>query len=133
MNLLQQFLIDNPVDDVEEELVVSTRLQDYKFRVKAMSGADYNDYQVRCIENPNSPKKRKFNAKKFHELIVVNHTVEPNFKDVEFLKASGCDSDPIKLMYKVLLPGEINALAEKILEISGFNNDIEEEVEEVKN
>ena len=132
LNALQQFLLDNPVDNVVEEIVVSTRLQNFKFKVKAMTGGEYNSYQTLCVDNPNSPKKRKFNVKKFNELIVINHTIEPNFKDADFLKESKCE-DSIRALYKYLLPGEINALAEKILDVSGFNNDIEEDMEEVKN
>lgn len=133
MNNLQQFLMDNPVDNLTEELIVSTRLKDYPFTIKAMTGSEYNDYQARCIENPNSPKKRKFNTKRFNELIVVNHTITPNFKDAEWVKAAECGMDSTRLMYKMLLPGEISELAEAILRLSGFETDLEEEIEEIKN
>lgn len=133
MNNLQQFLMNNPVDNLTQELVISNRLKDFPFTIKAMTGFDYNDYQTRCIENPNSNKKRKFNTKKFNELIVVNHTIVPNFKDAEWIKEAECGLDATKLMYKMLLPGEINELAEAILKLSGFENTIEEDVEEVKN
>lgn len=132
MNSLQQFLLENPVDNLTEEVVVSPRLQEFKFKIRALSGDEFNDLQARCVDNPNSPKKRRFNTKKFNELVVISGSIEPNFKDVEFLKEAGC-VDPIKLLYKVMLPGEINALSEKILNLSGFGNEFEDEVEEVKN
>lgn len=134
MNNLQQFLLENPVDNVTQEIVLSGRLKDFKFKVRAITGKEYSDYQARCIENPNSPKKRKFNTQKFNELIVVNHTVDPNFKDAEWLKTAGILSmDAAQLLYKTLLAGEINELADTILKISGFNNDTEELIEEAKN
>lgn len=133
MNALQQFLLENPVDNIVEKVTVSARLKDFPFQVKAITGGEYNDYQARCIENPNSPKKRKFNSKKFNELIVTNHTVDPNFKDADWLTKSGCGVDSTKLLYKTLLAGEISELAEAILRISGFDKDLEEEIEEVKN
>lgn len=133
MNALQQFLTENPVDNVTEVVTVSDRLKAFPFTVRAITGGEYNNYQSLCIENPNSQKKRKFNTKKFNELIVINHTVDPNFKDAEWLTKTDSSLDSSRLLYKTLLAGEINTLAETILHLSGFDKDIEEEVEEVKN
>lgn len=132
MNALQQFLSKNTVDNIVETVKLNGRLKDFEFKVKAITGEQYSSYQTLCIENPNSPKKRRFNLKKFNELIVTNHVIEPNFRDAEWLKEMNC-SDPAQLMYKTLLAGEINELAEAILELSGFNNDMEETIEEAKN
>lgn len=64
--------------------------------------------------------------------IVINHTVEPNFKDAESIKKMGVMT-PEDYLHKVLLPGEIDDLALKIQELSGFNKDFEELVDEAKN
>ena len=125
--------MENPVDNLTAQITVSERLKDFPFTIKGMTGNEYNDYQNRCIENPNSPKKRKFNSRKFNELIVINHTIEPNFKDADWLKAANAGMAPENLMYKTLLAGEITELAEAILKLSGFDKDLEEEIEEVKN
>ena len=133
MNALQQFLLENPVDNVVNNVVVSDRLKNFPFTIKAITSAEYNQYQSICIENPNSPKKRKFNTKKFNELIVLNHTTEPNFKDADWLKAAEC-VDSSRLINKTLLAGEVTELAQQIMKLSGFDNeDLEEEVEEAKN
>lgn len=133
MNALQKFLLENPVDDVTTDIVVSERLREFPFKIKAITSGEYNQYQSICIENPNSPKKRKFNTKKFNELIILNHTVEPNFKDADWLKAAEC-VDSSRLINKTLLAGEVTELAQQILKLSGFDNeDLEEEVEEAKN
>ena len=132
MNALQQFLTKNSVDNLTEEVVLGGRLKDFKFKIKAMTGNQYNDYQALCIENPNSPKKRRFNAKKFNELIVVNCVIEPNFKDADWIKELGV-IDATAAMYKTLLAGEITLLAEAALRLSGFDRDLDEEMEEVKN
>jgi len=132
MNALQQFLTKNSVDNFIEEVTLGGRLKDFKFKIKALTGNQYNDFQALCIENPNSPKKRRFNIKKFNELIVANCVVEPNFKDPEWLKELGV-ADATSAIYKTLLAGEITDLAERILRLSGFDRDIEEEMEEVKN
>ncbi|HUM41501.1 MAG TPA: hypothetical protein PKI14_00965 [Fervidobacterium sp.] len=132
MNALQQFLTKNSVDNLTEEVTLGGRLKDFKFKIKALTGNQYNDFQALCIENPNSPKKRRFNIKKFNELIVANCVVEPNFKDPEWLKELGV-ADATSAIYKTLLAGEITDLAERVLRLSGFDRDIEEEMEEVKN
>lgn len=132
MNALQQFLTKNSVDNLTKEVSLGGRLKDFKFKIKALTGNQYNDFQALCIENPNSPKKRRFNTKKFNELIVINCVVEPNFKDAEWIKELGV-VDAASAMYKTLLAGEITQLAEETLRLSGFDRDIEEEIEEVKN
>lgn len=132
MNALQQFLTKNAVDNLTKEVSLGGRLKDFKFKVRALTGNQYNDFQALCIENPNSPKKRRFNTKKFNELIVVNCVVEPSFKDAEWIKELGVP-DATSAMYKTLLAGEISQLAEEALRLSGFDRDVEEEMEEVKN
>ena len=132
MNALQQFLTKNSVDNLTEEVFLGGRLKDFKFKIKALTGNQYNDFQALCIENPNSPKKRRFNTKKFNELIVANCVVEPNFKDPDWLKELGV-ADATSAIYKTLLAGEITDLAERALRLSGFDRDVEEEMDEVKN
>jgi len=132
MNALQQFLTKNSVEDLTEELSLGGRLKGFQFKIKALTGDQYNSYQSLCIENPNSPKKRRFNTKKFNELIVVNHVIEPNFKDADWIKENKV-SDSISLVYKTLVAGEISELAEKVLTLSGFNRETEDDVEEIKN
>ena len=122
----------NSVDNLTEEVTLGGRLKDFKFKIKALTGNQYNDFQALCIENPNSPKKRRFNTKKFNELIVANCVVEPNFKDADWLKELGV-ADATSAIYKTLLAGEITDLAERALRLSGFDRDVEEEMDEVKN
>ena len=134
MNKLQEFLSKQDISSMTQTLNIGGRLKDFELTVKPLQGSQYNDYQKLCIENAGSVKKRSFNTKKFNELIVINCTAEPNFKDADFQKANGIqDGDAAKLMYKVLLAGEISFLAESILKLSGFDRDIEEEMDEVKN
>ena len=132
MNALQQFLTTNSIDNLVEEVNLGGRLKEFTFTIKAMTGSQYNDYQTLCIENPNSPKKRRFNTKKFNELIVVNCVINPNFKDPEWMKELGV-VDATAAMYKTLLAGEITQLAEAALRLSGFDHDIDEDMQEAKN
>lgn len=133
MNALQQFLTEHDVSDLTQEFKLGGRLKDFTLKVKAITSDQYTDFQNQCVDNPNNPKKRRFNTKKFNELVLIAGLVEPNLRDVEFLNANGCSGNPSRLLYKVFLPGEINEISEQILNLSGFGNEVEEDIEEIKN
>lgn len=132
MNRLMEFLADNPVSDISREIKLSGRLSDFTLKVKVLSGKQYNDYQTLSIENLTSNKNRRFNTRRFQELVVVNCLVEPDIKNVEFLKKLNVRT-PEEALYKVFLAGEIAQIAEAILQVSGFDEEIEVLEDEVKN
>ena len=131
MGALLEFLIDNPVDDVTEEVIVSKRLEKFPFKIKAMTGKEFSEYQ-KLATVIGKKKKISFDSQKFNEQVVLNHTIEPNFKDADSIKKAGCQS-PEQFLYKSLLAGEIAELAQQISALSGFDKDMEETVEEAKN
>lgn len=135
MNTLQQFLLESNIRDLRKTLNLGGRLEEYPITIKALDGDKYNSFQQMCIENPNSPKKRRFNSKKFNELICIECLTEPNMKDPEFLAAARQKgvADSTQLLYHCFLAGEIATIAEQALKLSGFERDVEEEIEEVKN
>lgn len=131
MSTLLQFLIDNPVDNLTTEVVVSNRLANFPFKIKAMTGPEFSEYQ-KLATRIGKHKKVEFNSKLFNEMVVLNHTVEPNFRDADTLKKAGCTS-PEQFLYKSLLAGEIAELSQQISNLSGFDKDVESTVEEAKN
>ena len=132
MNALQQFLLQSDLSDLKKTINLGGRMQDHPVTIKALDGNQYNNFQQLCIENPNSAKKRRFNSKKFNELICIECLVDPNLKDVVFLQAANVP-DSTSLLYKCFLSGEIAFIAESVLKLSGFKPDGEEEMDEVKN
>ena len=132
MNKLMEFLASNPVDNVVKTIKLEGRLKDFELKAKALSGKKYNEFQTIALENPGSSKKRTSPPTRFQELIILDCLVDPNLKDVEFLKKLGV-ATPQEALYKVFLSGEITQIAEAILKISGFDEDIEILEEEVKN
>jgi hypothetical protein len=64
--------------------------------------------------------------------LVVASVVHPNLKDAELQKSYGVLGAE-KLVRKMLLPGEYSALAEKVQQIQGYDKDMNELVDEVKN
>lgn len=132
MNALQQFLLESDVSNLKKTIDIGGRMKGHALTIRVITGEQYTSYQQQCIENPNSAKKRRFNTKRFNELIVVNSLVDPNLKDPEMLKAAKV-TRPEDLLYRCFLAGEINTIAEQVLTLSGFDADVEEEMEEVKN
>lgn len=132
MNALQQFLLEQDITNLTKEITPSARLKDHPLTIRAINGQQYTSFQQLCIENPNSPKKRRFNTKKFNELIAINGLVNPNMKEAEFLEKANC-ADPAQLLYRLFLAGEINTIASEVLALSGFDQDMEEEIDEAKN
>lgn len=131
MSNLMQFLIDNPVDNLTDEVVVSPRLAKFPFKIKGMTGPEFSEYQ-KLSTKIGRHKKVEFDNKIFNEMVVLNHTVEPNFRDAESIKKAGCQS-PEQFLYKSLLAGEIAELSQQISSLSGFDRDMEDTVEEAKN
>ena len=140
MSLLKDFLLENSdVITKEVEVVVSSRFKDkegnlLKFKVRPMSGDEFGKYQKQCttISFNNKKRETKFDSAKFNILSIVNHCVDPNFKEADFLKSLGVQT-PEDAVSKVLLAGEIGELGGQISSISGFDLDINEEIEKAKN
>ena len=129
MNDLEKFLTLPDVSEIEEEVSVSKRLG--KFKVKAMTSDEFGEYQKRSRGKVNK-KGVDFDSTKLNLLIVAGQTIQPNFNNAELLKKAGC-ATATELIKKKLLPGEIAELADKITELSGFETDRDEEIEEAKN
>ena len=135
MTTLTEFLLANPVDDVTEDVIVSNRIKDaegnvLKFTVKPMLHEQYLMYQKQC--GVVKGKKFEFDSKKFNNLIVIGHTTNPKFTDATLVQQAGCVT-PEQLMNKLLLAGEIDVLSQQIRRVSGFQDDLDDLVEEAKN
>ncbi len=131
MSKLLEFLAETPVDNITEEIVVSARLAQFKFKIRAMTGPEFSEYQKQATRIEGN-KKVKFDSKLFNELTVINHTMDPNFRDAEAIKKAGCTT-PEQFLYRSLLAGEIAELSQQISKLSGFDKELQEVVEEAKN
>lgn len=133
---LQDFLNANPIDGLTEEVVISDRFRDkdgnlMKFKIRVMTSGDLGEYRKKAVKVKKG-KNFEVDSQVLTTSIVVNHTIVPDFKDAESIAKLGC-LNPEEYLHKVLLPGEIDDLALRIQELSGFNKDFEELVDEAKN
>ncbi len=128
---LELFLMENPIDNIEKRVVVSERFKGLPFKVRPLTNDEYAELNKRALKIDG--RKVTFDTKKFNVLAAVQCTIEPNFRSAEAIEAHKVTT-PEQYITKVLLPGEIAALAEKISKISGFERRDEEELmEEAKN
>jgi hypothetical protein len=140
MSVLKDFLIENSdVINKEVEVAVSSRFKDkdgnlLKFKIKPMSGDEFGKYQKQCttITFNNRKRETNFDTGKFNLMCIVNHCTDPSFKDADLLKELGVQT-PEQAVSKTLLAGEIVELGSQISSISGFDTDINEEIEKAKN
>ncbi len=137
MSTLQEFLNANPVDNLTAEVVVSDRFKDsegniLKFKVRAMSSDEFEECRKKSMTVTAGRRRNvELDLRKFNNAIVINCTLEPNFKDAESIQKLGCMT-PEQYLNKVLLPGEIVELSSQIQKLSGFKT-MDDLVEEAKN
>lgn len=140
MSALKEFLVENSdIVGKEVEVPISPRFKDkegnlLKFKIRPMTGDEFGKYQKQCTTiNVNGRKKETiFDSGKFNLLCIINHCIDPDFKDADFLKQLGVQT-PEQAVSKTLLAGEIVELGNQVTKVSGFDTDINEEIEVAKN
>lgn len=136
MSTLQDFLNAHPVDNLTDEVVVSPRFKDaeghpLKFKIKSMTNKTFEDLRKR-FTRVGKGRKVEFDAQGFNLAVVIEHTLDPNFKDAASIQKLGCVT-PEEYLSRVLLPGEVVTLVNEIQKLSGFDVDMETLVDEAKN
>lgn len=129
MSRLEEFLALPNVDEMVTDITMD-RLG--TFTVKPLSPEKHQEFQNRCRTKNRKTGDVDFNMLKFNLLVISNQVINPNFSDANALQTSGFQN-PRDLIEAKFKAGEIFELAQKICEISGFDTEIEEVVEEAKN
>jgi len=127
-----QALLDAP-RLVDTALVRIKRL-DTSFTVQAIDDdRKYDKLVERCTRivrnRRGGGRSREVDGRRLAKLTVVEYTLSPGFRPgmegFEALVERYGTSEPESLVSEALYIGEIDALADKILEISGFEDDLE--------
>lgn len=131
MSVLQDFLELPDISGMTDTITVKVGGKELELTVRPISDEDYKEYQRR------SSKTVKGNSvvldqTKLRMCILENHIVEPNFNDASFLEKVGCATG-YQFLEKKFPAGILQDIVAKVLEISGFMNDINVEIEEAKN
>lgn len=102
---------------------------DAYFTVKAISSEEYSKLENRCkypVKNKRTHQiEEKTNQEMLSNLLIVTACVKPDWNEPKLL-AKYNTSDPAKVIRKRLYIGEISQLTEAIMDISGFDDGLEE-------
>lgn len=131
MSNLMDYLLENESEIQEiEEITLSERLKEFKFKIKPISGKEFHKLKAEC----RSVRKKviSFDDATFNEKLILKCCVEPNFSNEESIQKAGVHT-PNDLINKLLKAGEITDLANAITALSGFDEEPEKAVEEAKN
>ena len=132
MSALSAFL-KPAVTAEEKEIVVSKRFLDEKgkpipFRIRALTQEENSACSKAATRNikVNGMYQEKVNQNEYISRIIVAATLEPDFTSAEVCGHFGT-KDPIQVPGKMLLAGEFSKLSTAILELSGFEESLDDE------
>lgn len=128
---LQAFLIESAKSDSIETVIVSKRLREHPFKIRALTAGEYREARRRAV-NPQAQGAERIDSLDLAKQVVISGCIEPDFRNGEFLEQAGCRI-PGDAIDKLLLAGEVTKLSNKIMDASGFSEDIENARDEAKN
>lgn len=132
MNNLNAFL--HPIQgDETREVMISTRFRGeggkpVPFKIRALSqeeNARISRQSMRLVRGGKRGEK-ELDTEVYTNRIIVAATIEPDFSSEAMCKAYGT-MDPIEVPGKMLYAGEYKRLMDAIMELSHFNDDMEDE------
>ncbi|WP_270167589.1 phage tail assembly chaperone [Paenibacillus sp. SYP-B4298] len=140
MSDLQAFFAQNAAVETTEEFIVSPRFKDKSgkpipWKLRSMT-QDENEEIRKSVTKRTKGKRGVYQTETDpHEYITrltVASVVYPPLKDADLQKSYGVLGAD-KLLSKMLLPGEYSELVQRVQELNGFEQEMNELVDEVKN
>ncbi|ASN68291.1 putative XkdN-related protein [uncultured Caudovirales phage] len=132
--MTEEDIIDRIIehDGVPEATYLIERLN-IPVTLKGLSEKEITRIRKECTYTRKERGKRikEFDDEEFNAALIEIATVIPNWNDKRLLDALKL-SDGRQVIKKQLLAGETSALGDKVLELSGFDNELEE-IENIKN
>lgn len=119
--------------DVPTATVILDRLGQIPVTLKGLTEKEISKIKKDCTYSRKSKGKteEKFDGNEFDAGLIIAATTNFNWNDPKLLDSVKA-SDGKQFIRKKLLAGEISSLTDKILELSGFNSELEE-AEDIKN
>lgn len=130
MSRAENFIKFQDINQMEKEIYINERIG--KIVVKPLSTSKHNEFRMRSQVQKGKSGEYITDLGKFNTFIVTEQVIDPNFSNAEFLQQVGCQNAR-EFVERKLLSGEVFDIANKILDISGFKNNMDEIVEEAKN
>jgi hypothetical protein len=139
MSNLSLFFAQNVVSEISEEVIISSRFKDEAGKPVPWKLRSMTEDENEAIRKSSQRKIKEkgmvtldTNSDEYLAKLVVASIVFPDLKDAELQKSYGVLGAD-QLLRKMLLPGEYATLLQKVQEINGFDRDVNDLAEEVKN
>ncbi|MGL5436374.1 MAG: phage tail assembly chaperone [Lachnospiraceae bacterium] len=133
MSSLNAFL--NPVETTGKEVVISERFQEkgkpVPWQLYPVT-QEQNAEIVKKHTRRNKKGEQEFDRIAYSQELAATGVVFPDLNNAELQKAYGVIGAS-KLLGKMLLVGEYGRLLQEVQKISGLEDDINDDIEEVKN
>ncbi|MNW45934.1 Phage XkdN-like protein [compost metagenome] len=136
---LSAFFAQNVNSEIIEDVVVSDRFKSEDEKPIPWKLRSMTEEENEAIRKSAQRKVKEkgvvttdINSEEYLARLVVSSVVFPDLKDAELQKSYGVLGAD-KLLRKMLLPGEYAGLLQKVQNINGFDKDINDLVDEVKN
>ena len=130
MRLDREKVAEVPVKDIKANRLSQLMGQDVTVEIKALAGDIYMDLLATATN-----KKGNVDVSKTYRaqaLIVVEAMQSPSLKDKELQVHFGAAS-PIDLAKTLFPGGELTRIFQEVADLSGFGDDEDEDLEEIKN
>ncbi|MNO82318.1 Phage XkdN-like protein [compost metagenome] len=139
MGNLSLFFAQNVVSELTEEVIISNRFKDKDSKAIPWILRSMTEEENEAIRKSSQRKIKEkgvvtidTNSDEYLAKLVVTSVVYPDLKDAELQKSYGVLGAD-QLLRKMLLPGEYATLLQKVQSINGFDKDVNELADEVKN
>lgn len=140
MSDLSVFFMQNVETDIIEEFEISKRFKDkegnaVKWKLRTMNEEENESIRKSAqkrVKGRGGQYTIETNNDEYLAKLAVASVVFPDLKDAELQRSYGVLGAD-KLLRKMLLPGEYGHLLEKVQEMNGFDLDINDLKDEVKN
>lgn len=129
-----EILLDVPArQNITEEVNITRRDKKFKVKIRAIGGEEYRNIQDQCttriVDRKRGGLRTEFDQRKSQRLVILNCVSEPNLRDKKLLDAYNVrPEDEDAIVDRAFLPGEVDYLAECILELSGYTEEVLEKV-----
>ncbi|MFD1991557.1 phage portal protein [Paenibacillus sp. PK4536] len=140
MSELSLFFAQNVSSDVVEEFIVSSRFKDAEgkavsWKLRSMNEDENQECRkaaTRKVKGKNGVYTPEIDPNEYMAKLMAASVTYPDLKNSDLQKSYGVLGAE-SLLRKMLLPGEFAALGERVQELNGFNRDMNELVNDVKN
>ncbi|MBG9788495.1 phage tail assembly chaperone [Brevibacillus laterosporus] len=140
MSDLSMFFAENVNMNVTEEVFVSDRFKDVegkpvKWKVKAISEEENQEVRKRATVRKKIKKNQyapEFDNELYNMELIAKSVIYPDLSNAELQKSYGVIGAEA-LIRKMLLPGEFGTLLKEVIAVNGYDQEVDEMAEEIKN